>query len=750
MILAILHKMDDNLVFYLCGADAHKWNVMNLETLLQALPGLTPNDQLLIERAYCRAEQAHEGQLRKSGEPFFTHCVAVAHILAEMHLDAEAIAAALLHDTLEDTNLTRQELYGEFGENVAALVDGVTKLTNLPFNVEHSRQNSRELEYIRKMLLAMGDDVRVVLVKLADRLHNMRTLGYMPPAKQRAIAQETLDIFAPLANRLGIWQIKWELEDLSFRYLNPDDYKRIASRIAERRTDREEYMDRVTSVLRKELDRYGLSTATITGRPKHMYSIYKKMQRKKLPFEQIYDVRAVRVILPTTPDCYLALGIVHNLWRPIPGEFDDYIAAPKDNFYQSLHTAVLDSKGKTVEVQIRTWEMHENAEYGIAAHWRYKEGRKQHDDDFERRLSFLRRLMEFGPEVDNAESFVNTMKSEVFEDRIYAFTPKGDIYDLPVGATPIDFAYHIHTEIGHRCRGAKVHGRLVGLDYQLQTGDQVEILTANRGGPSLDWLNPSLGYVKTTRARSKIRLWFRKLNREKHLANGRELLERELKRLGLLDSMAFDAVAALFDYDKVDDFMVAIGGGDINSSQIATRILEMERKHQKEDLIETMLQPTQRPAIREPHTNGAISIQGASGLLTSLARCCSPMPGDDIVGYVTRGRGVTVHRRDCSNIVSGAEAERLVDVTWEQELNEQRYSVPVEIIAYDREGLMRDISILISDAGVNMTSVNVNTRQNIATFQLVIEIRSVDQLTRILTQLESVENVVEARRRNMM
>jgi guanosine-3',5'-bis(diphosphate) 3'-pyrophosphohydrolase len=725
---------------------------MNLQTLLEALPNLTPNDRSLIERAYYKAEKAHEGQRRKSGEPYFTHCVAVAHILAEMKLDAEAVAAALLHDTLEDTDVMLEELRSEFGESVAELVDGVSKLTNMPINVDsHSRRHDRELEYIRKMLLAMGHDVRVVLVKLADRLHNMRTLGYMPPHKQQQIARETLDIFAPLANRLGIWQFKWELEDLSFRYLNPEEYKRIATYITERRADREQYMNKIINTLRAELEKYGIYNATITGRPKHIYSIYSKMERKKLPFDQIYDVRAVRVIVADKPVCYIALGVVHNLWRPIPGEFDDYIASPKDNFYQSLHTAVLDNEGKTIEVQIRTWDMHEHAEYGIAAHWRYKEGRKERDVDFERRLSFLRRLMEFGPEADSAETFLSTMKSEVFQDRIYAFTPKGDIYDLPVGSTPIDFAYHIHTEIGHRCRGAKVHGRLVGLDYNLKTGDQVEILTSKRGGPSLDWLNPNLGYVKTSRAKTKIRHWFRKQNRDKHLASGRELLERELKRLGVTDSMTFDSVAQLFNYERVEDFMVAIGAGDINSSQIATRILETERQLSKKQMLETMLQPTPRPTPLRiaPQPGTGVNIMGTGGLLVHLARCCSPMPGDEIVGYVTRGRGVTVHRKDCANIHSSSEPERMVDVDWGRATDEQRYSVPVEIVAYDREGLMRDISIVIADAGVNMSSVNVSTRQNIATFQLIIEITSIDQLTRILTRLEGVENVVEARRRHM-
>ena len=724
---------------------------MNLEGLLDGLPDISPHDRSLVERAWRRAEQLHENQRRKSGEPFFTHCVAVARILAEIRMDAEAIAAGLLHDTLEDTGITREELEREFGRNVAALVDGVTRLSNLPLSDTMQRRNDRDQHYLRKMMLAMGDDVRVVLVKLADRLHNMRTLGYMPPEKQMRIAQDTMDFFAPLANLLGIWQFKWELEDLSFRYLHPQEYRRIATSMNERRVDREQYLEMVTERLREELAHYQLDKAIITGRPKHIYSIYSKMMRKQLPFEQIYDVRALRVIVDSTPDCYLVLGIVLNLWRPIPVEFDDYIASPKDNFYQSLHTAVLDLRGKTLEVQIRTRDMHEHAEYGIAAHWRYKEGVRENDREYERRVSFLRRLMEFGPEEEDPEFFVNTMKSDVLKDRVYAFTPKGDICDLPAGATPIDFAYHIHTDIGHRCRGARVHGRLVSLDYVLQTGDQVEILTSRYGGPSLDWLNPDLGHVQTSRARNKIKLWFRRQNRDRHLATGRDVLERELRRLGLLDSMSFEFVAGLFDIEKskLEDFLVKIGAGDINSSRIANRILESERQQEKESLIERMLEaaehePQPRPA--GPRPTGAIDILGTGGLLVNLASCCNPMPGDGVIGYITRGRGVTVHREDCSNMRASTETERMVEVSWGQEADEQRYSVPVEITAWDREGLLRDVSSVVTDAGVNMSSVHVVTSKNIATLKLTIEIRSAEQLMRILTRLEGIKNVIEARR----
>jgi GTP diphosphokinase / guanosine-3',5'-bis(diphosphate) 3'-diphosphatase len=730
--------------------------VMNQQSLLNYLPDLTPNDRLIIERAYHKAEVAHNGQFRKSGEPYFTHCVAVAHILAEMKLDAEAIAAALMHDLVEDTDITLEELRDEFGDNVATIVDGVSKLKNLPLKVDANKRGKaadKELEYFRKMLLAMGDDVRVVLVKLADRLHNMRTLGYMSADKQRQKAQETIDIFAPLANRLGIWQLKWELEDLSFRYLEPEAYKSIANNLDERRADREAYMSGIIKTLRETLAANNLNKVTISGRPKHIYSIFKKMDRKKVPLAQIYDVRAVRVIVEDVIQCYQALGVVHNLWRPIPGEFDDYIAAPKDNFYRSLHTAVLDNHGKTVEVQIRTWQMHEDAEYGIAAHWRYKEGNRQvRDEAFEQRLSYLRRLMEFGPDMEDAATFVDTMKAEVFQDRVYVFTPKGDIVDLPTGATPIDFAYHIHTDVGHRCRGAKVQGRLVNLVYNLQTGDQIEILTSKRGGPSLDWLNPDLGYVKTQRARDKIRAWFRKLDREKHISSGREVIEHELKKLGV-EHTSFDSVAQLFHYDKLEDFLAAVGAGDINGAQIANKVLETERQSTQKSLMETMIEEGGNGAKPVPSqvqvdANG-INIMGMGGMLVTLAQCCSPMYGDDILGYITRGRGVTVHRKDCSNIQTHSEPERLVEVSWGQLPTEQKYAVPLEIIAYDRDGLLRDISTVIADEKVSMSKVGVTTRQNIATIQVTMEIANFQQLTRILNKMERIQNVIEARRRSM-
>lgn len=731
----------------------------DLESLLETMTDLSPNNQSIIERAYRKAEAAHDGQKRKSGEPYFTHCVAVAGILADLKLDAEAVAAGLLHDIIEDTDVTFENLYSEFGETIARLVDGVTKLAKLPIeqignkqeNHRHKGSIDREKEYFRKMLLTMDNDVRVVIVKLADRLHNMRTLGFMPEHKQRRIAQETMDIFAPLANRLGIWQMKWELEDLSFRYLRPDAYRAIAKSLDERRADREIYVSQIADMLRAELEKHGVNNYLITARPKHIYSIYRKMKRKDLPLEQIYDVRAVRVIVPEETQCYTALGIVHRMWRPIPGEFDDYVAAPKDNFYRSLHTAVLDKNGKTVEVQIRTWQMHEDAEYGIAAHWRYKEGRSAGKDEaFEKRIEYLRRLMEFGAgdrTDEDASEFLDRVKSEVFQDRVYAFTPKGDIIDLPVGSTPIDFAYHIHTEIGHRCRGAKVHGRLVPLDYRLQTGDQVDIITAKRGGPSMDWLNVDLGYVNTHRARSKVRHWFRRQNRDKHITLGREALGRELKRLGVLDKITFESVAVLHHYERLEDFLAAIGSGDVTGAQITQHVLEDERRREEEAKTELeRIKPRLRSKASVDVSNG-VNVLGAGGMLVNMARCCSPAPGDTIVGYVTRGRGVTVHRTDCPNVRAMSDQDRLIEANWGDAVEEQRYTVPVEIVAQDREGLLRDISTLIADEKINMSSVEVVTRSQVATLYIHLDVTDNQQLARVLNKVETIPSVFETRRR---
>lgn len=741
---------------------------MRIDNLLNQLPeSYTPIDREFIQKAYKVAEEAHRGQTRVSGEPYITHCIAVAEILSDMHVPPQVIAAALLHDTVEDTNVTLDEIRKEFGDQVAALVDGVTKLTNLPRvsrgdqlaqdaeqekmerevyerrglpdpeaeadQIARSRKYDIVSETLRKTFLAMGEDVNVILIKLADRLHNMRTLSHMPESKRRRIAQETLDIFAPLANRLGIWNMKWELEDLSFRYVNPQKYKEIAELLAARRSQREAEMEAIKKKLEQCFAQAGIQ-AEITARPKHIYSIYTKMKRKEIPFDMVYDVRGIRVIVPDIPSCYATLGVIHTNWRPIPGAFDDYIANPKDNFYRSLHTAVIFDDGKTLEFQIRTPEMHHNAEYGIAAHWRYKEGTSR-DEDYEKRILWLRSLMEWRQDVSDAREFVDSMKTDVFQDRVYVFTPKGDIIDLPAKSTPLDFAYHVHTDIGHRCRGAKVNGKLVTLDYTLKTGDQVEILTAKRGGPSRDWLNTNLGLVRTQRARAKIRQWFKKQAREQNIAQGKNLLEKELRRLGLTE-INIDRLAREFDLKATDDFYEAVGCGDITLGRIVNHLTLGDKELEEETVS------ISRSGLEPGRQEENVSVLGLKGLLTNIARCCNPAPGDEIVGYITRGRGATIHRRDCPNILRIEDKERLVRVSWGEPKN--TYPVPVRIKAYDRNGLMRDVSTLISDEGVNMSSVSVETTKNMAIFDITLEVHDIAELSRILDRLENLPNVTEA------
>jgi GTP pyrophosphokinase len=729
---------------------------LSLDELLAVLPDyFSSPDRELVQRAFRLAEKVHAGQKRASGEPYINHCLAVAALLAEYSMPSDIIAAGLLHDTVEDTSLTIDSIRQDFGKSVAELVQGVTKLTQLPrvSRGEHSeelrnaateakaavqdeedlRNRKRELaiETLRKTFLAMDSDVRVVLIKLADRLHNMRTLSFFPPAKRRRIAQETLDIFAPLANRLGIWQIKWELEDLAFRHTNPDKYKEIAEQLAGRRESREAEIKAIIENLSRLLSQAGIKV-DITGRPKHIYSIYKKMVEKGKPFDLVRDVRGVRLMVPDVAACYAALGVIHTHWRPIPGEFDDYIAAPKDNFYQSLHTAVICDDGKPLEVQIRTLAMHENAELGIAAHWRYKEGGPH--DKYDERVNWLRRIMEWRSDVQDAQEFVDNMKTDVFQDRVYVFTPRGDVIDLPAGSTPIDFAFHVHTNIGNRCRGAKVNNKLVPLDYTLKTGEQVEILTAKQGGPSRDWLNPSLGLVRTASARGKIRNWFKRQDREQNLAQGRAMLERELERLGMppLEEGALERLAQNYGR-SVDDFYVALGCGDVTIGRVLNKILEA--KEPDDSLV--VVPPTSEPTVSD-----AVTVLGLKGLLTATARCCNPTPGDQIVGYITRGHGATIHRQDCPNILRIRDRERLVKVSWGQ--NVRTYPVPIRISAYDRQGLMSDITALLNSESVNMIDVQVRVTKNHADLRLVIEVKDIAQLSRILARLENLPNVLEA------
>ncbi len=735
---------------------------MTIHNLIKSLPeSYSSSDKERMLKAYEFADKAHTGQKRISGVPYITHCLAVAAILAEMHVPPAVIVAGLLHDTVEDTTVTLEDLKKEFGEEVASLVDGVTKLTNLPMvsrddqlangaenlnpisgtdiEVEVSeiniRSRKRDLatETLRKTFLAMGDDIRVVLIKLADRLHNMRTLDALPEIKRKRIARETLEIFAPLANRLGIWQMKSELEDLAFRHVDPDKFEEIAEKINQDKRDYEIEIHGIEDRLRKILDNAGIK-AEISGRRKHIYSVYRKMVEKGRAFENVMDLRGVRLIVSDIPTCYSALGIIHTHWRPIPQEFDDYIAAPKDNFYQSLHTAVIFDDGKPLEVQIRTPEMHQNSELGIAAHWRYKE-KGSKSDQFDQRVSWLRKMMEWRQEVEDAQEFVDGMKSDVFDDRVFIFTPHGDIIDMPVDSTPIDFAYHVHTEIGNRCRGAKVNGKLVTLDYTLKTGDRVEILTAKQGGPSRDWLNPNLGLVRTQRARSKIKAWFKKQDRDINVVQGKQLFDREIHRLGISNLSMDELVTALF-YKSPDDFYEDLGNGDLTIGRVVNKISEIQKE--KEPLLEI------RTTDAKPTITTEVSVLGLKGLLTAFAKCCNPAPGDDIVGYITRGRGATIHRRDCPNILRMNDNERIVKVVWGEA--QKTFPINIEIKAYDRQGLMGDISSILSLESINVMDIHLKVTHNLATITLILEIRDISQLSRVLTRIESLPNVMEAHR----
>jgi GTP pyrophosphokinase len=731
-----------------------------LEKLLEQLPeSYTVKDRDLVMRAYHTAEEAHREQKRHSGEPYINHCIAVASILADLKVPPEVIAAGLLHDTVEDTTVTLADIRRDFGDTVKILVDGVTKLSNLPrvSRGDQHAENGDQIpeteepqsepallgrkediasETLRKTFLAMGDDVRVVLIKLADRLHNMRTLGHMPEHKRKRIAQQTLDIFAPLANRLGIWQLKWELEDIAFRYVNPEKYKEIAEQLNEKRPDREAQLEEIKENLVKLLEKNNIK-AEISGRPKHIYSIYKKMTKKDKPFDMVRDVRAVRLIVPDVPSCYAALGVIHTTWRPLRDEFDDYIAAPKDNFYQSLHTAVMYEDKRPLEVQIRTHEMHMNAEYGIAAHWRYKEGGKGADKNYEQRINTLRSMMEWRADVNDATEFVESMQSDVFQDRVYIFTPRGDVIDLPAGSTPIDFAYHVHTDIGHRCRGARVNGKLVPLYQELKTGDQIEILTTKRGGPSRDWLNSNLGLVKTSRARAKIKAWFKKQEDEQNLSQGRTVIEREIQRLGIKE-LNYENLARTLGYKSHDDFFIDLGRGDLSISKV---IREFSQTSESEDILTEI-----SGVLPDPTSTDAIEVVGLKGMLSTMARCCNPMPGDQIVGYITRGRGATIHRQDCPNILNTDDRERLLQVGWGR--MERTYPVPIKIKAYDRQGLTSDITALLTNEGVNILNIAVGVNKSLAELRLIVEVKDLTHLSRILTRVENVPNVLEAVRTN--
>ena len=704
-----------------------------------------------IEKAAYFAIDAHKGQKRASGEDYVNHTFAVAGIAHELGLDSDTLIAALLHDTVEDTQVTLVELKREFGADIANLVDGVTKMEVIQeFADKGDKSNhNAKAESLRKMMLAMVDDVRVVLIKLCDRLHNMRTLGATNKEKQKRVATETIEVFSPLANRLGVWQLKWELEDLAFRYIEPEIYKSIAKKLDERRVVRQGFIDQFISELDQQLSAVNVD-AQIDGRAKHIYSIWNKMQKKGLEFEQLFDVRAVRILVASVQDCYAALGAIHTVWKYIPGEFDDYIATPKENNYRSIHTAVIGPSGKIVEVQIRTHDMHEYNELGIAAHWRYKEGKSATDDAVNNKVLWLRQLLEWKDEVADASEFVDRVKDEVFEDRVYVFSPMGKVIDLAFGSTPIDFAYAIHTEVGHRCRGAKVNGKMVPLTYKLRTGEQVNIVAGKSGGPSLDWLDPHKGYTRSRRARSRIQHWFRHENREQTIAHGRNMLERELERMGLSD-VNFEQLSKQLGTEDSEELFFKLVDGSIKPGRAAVTAQKIIRPSLLEEQNESREIVRQSQAANDDARPADLSVQGVKDILMQLARCCQPVPGDPVLGYVTRGAGITIHRDTCANILYHQHkgSERVVQVDWGKN-QEQVYPMSIIISAFDRKGLLRDVSAVLADEKCNVLEMNTRTesKDQSVTMDVVVEVSGIEAMSRLLSKLEQLPNVLSVRRKH--
>jgi GTP pyrophosphokinase len=714
------------------------------ETLSRVVSDRPPEEAALIERAFQLAEGAHRGQRRASGEPYIGHPVAVAAILHELRLDHQTVAAALLHDVVEDTDIDLKRIREDFGPAVATLVDGVTKMDAIDEYTETvlgTSDERRQVDRLKKLLLAMASDVRVVLIKLADRLHNMRTLHHLPGASRRRIARETLDIYAPLASRLGIGQFKWEMEDLAFREIEPATHAALARKLRERRGDSELYVGRVVKKLDRKLEENHIQ-AEVTGRVKHLHSIWRKMEGKDLSFDQVFDIRAVRILVKNVADCYSALGIVHTLWNHVPKEFDDYIANPKSNRYQSLHTAVIGPEGKTLEVQIRTNEMHLHAEYGVAAHWRYKEGAKKAGDDTEAKVTWLRQILEIKDESEGPRDFLDRFNAELLSDRVYAVTPRGKVLDLPAGATPLDFAYQIHTDVGHRTRGAKVNSVMVPLTYTLKSGDQVEILTTRSATPSRDWLSPHLNYLKTPRARAKVRQWFKQQDYEKNLASGQDVFQRELRRLGI-SNLDRNLLLSKFNYKSFEDLLAAIGHGDVSSSQLASAL-----QHTLPDRAPI---PSPEPSRRRKHkrADAGVQIHGVGNLLTQFAKCCRPVPNDPIVGFITLGRGVTIHRSDCSNMLrlDSERRRRLIDVKWTAS-DTKTYPVDVQVTAYDRQGLLRDVTTVLASESVNVISLDTRSvsRDQTAEIKMTVEVSDLSHLSRILDRITQLPNVIDARR----
>lgn len=722
---------------------------MNLEGYLVKVKQYAPYlDFERIAKAYDFGEKAHSGQLRKDGTPFFNHPTSVSLILAELEMDEETVIAALLHDTVEDTDVTLADVEKAFGKEVAALVDGVTKLAVINYETKQERQ----VENLRKMFLAMSTDIRVILIKLADRLHNIRTLGAMSAEKQKEKAEETIDIFAPIAHRLGIFRIKWELEDLSLKYLDPEGYKELVKKVDKKRTERESIINDYINQIDNALSELGLDFE-IYGRPKNFYSIYKKMKYQHKEFDEIYDLTAIRIVCSDVKDCYSALGAVHTLWKPIPGRFKDYIAMPKPNLYQSLHTTLM-GNGEPFEIQIRTREMHEIAEYGIAAHWKYKEGSKKTNNDMEMKIQWFRQMMEWQSDLKDPSEFMNSLRLDLFNTEVFVFTPNGQVVDLPVGSTPVDFAYKIHSEVGNKCIGAKVNGRIVPLNYQLQNGQRVEIMTAkNSPGPSRDWLK----FVKSTQAKQRIKQWFKKERREENVEKGQEMIVAEIKRQNLpvkivLNEEYLDAILRRLSLKSLDDMYNAIGYGGILTSQVVPKIREKFLKEQKDEHAKVKVEhekfddlPNKKKEIKKNDTG--IIVKGIDDILVRFAKCCTPVPGDDIIGYVTRGRGVTIHRSDCENFEHTDESEnRFIEVAWANSANTS-YTANVQVVSLDRKGLLSELTMIMHELDMLMTGINAKIDKNgIAIVNISIEISDIEELNKLMKKIKNLEDIIEVKR----
>ena len=721
---------------------------MNLEGYLAKIQQYAPYIDIgRIAKAYEFGEKAHTGQLRKDGTPFFNHPTSVSLILAELEMDEETIIAALLHDTVEDTDVTLADVEKLFGKDVAALVDGVTKLAVINYETKQERQ----VENLRKMFLAMSSDIRVILIKLADRLHNIRTLGAMTADKQREKAEETIDIFAPIAHRLGIFRIKWELEDLSLKYLDPEGYKELVRKVDKKRTERESIINDYIHQIDKALSDLGI-TFEIYGRPKNFYSIYKKMKYQHKEFDEIYDLTAIRIVCEDVKDCYSALGAVHTLWKPIPGRFKDYIAMPKPNLYQSLHTTLM-GNGEPFEIQIRTREMHEIAEFGIAAHWKYKEGSQSANNMMEQKIQWFRQMMEWQSDLKDPSEFMNSLKLDLFNTEVFVFTPNGQVVDLPVGSTPVDFAYKIHSEVGNKCVGAKVNGRIVPLNYQLQNGQRVEIMTTkNAQGPSRDWLK----FVKSTQAKQKIKQWFKKERRDENVEKGQEMIVAEIKRQNLpvkvvLNEDYLDSILKRLSLKSLEDMYNAIGYGGILTSQVVPKIKEKFFKDQKEeqakvrdnDKVEELV--NKKKEIRKNDTG--IVVKGIDDILVRFAKCCMPVPGDNIIGYITRGRGVTIHRSDCENFEHTDESEnRFIEVAWANNFSTS-YSASVQVVSLDRKGLLSEVTMTIHELDMVMSGINAKIDKNgIAIVNISVEISDIEELNKLIKKLKNLEDVIEVKR----